>query len=323
MFEQTKTSLKPFHGLYELVAGPFRDPSKKTLSFADKAALSFSNLYSAGAKEINGAQGAYMYPVIGLFRLFQIPNIGGIIWGSLTTGIIVSVVITIAAFVLGWAPQFALLSFIITPFIAFPASVILVLAEAWFISFTIAKLTWMEGLQEHVFDEIVQIEAKKDKTSAIAKGDLGVSLEKSNSSSDSQKKRRNHHFSIGRVVSKIRHYPKAIIEDIAEYLVTLPLNLIPGLGTALFLYVNSETIAVRYHTRYFELKGWKKDQSKKLQFIEEHEPAYRAFGFVAMLLNLIPVVNVFFAITNTVGAAVWACDIEKRRAARAKATKST
>jgi len=316
MFEQTKTSLKPFHGLYELIAAPFRDPSKKTLSFGDKAALSFSNLYSAGAKEIAGAQGAYMYPFIGLFRLWTIPNIRGIVWGSLTTGIIVSIVVTIATFVLGWAPQFALLSFIITPFIAFPASVFLVLAEAWFISFTIAKLTWMEGLQEHVFDEIVQIEAKKDKSSAISK-DLGAAVQKSNP------QKRNHHFSVGRVISKIRHYPNAIIEDIAEYVVTLPLNLIPGLGTALFLYVNSETLATRYHARYFELKGWKNDQSKKTQFIVEHEPAYRAFGFVAMLLNLIPVVNVFFAITNTVGAAVWACDIEKRRVARAKATKST
>ena len=37
---------------------------------------------------------------------------------------------------------------------------------------------------------------------------------------------------------------------------------------------------------------------------------FRSFGVVAVLLELIPIANIFFAFTNTVGAALWAADLE-------------
>jgi hypothetical protein len=37
------------------------------------------------------------------------------------------------------------------------------------------------------------------------------------------------------------------------------------------------------------------------------------FGFPAMLLEMIPFLGIFFTFTNTVGAALWAADIEKSR----------
>lgn len=36
-----------------------------------------------------------------------------------------------------------------------------------------------------------------------------------------------------------------------------------------------------------------------------------SFGIAANLLELIPVVGIFFAFTNQVGAALWAADLEK------------
>ena len=36
-----------------------------------------------------------------------------------------------------------------------------------------------------------------------------------------------------------------------------------------------------------------------------------SFGVAAVLLELIPIASVFFAFTNTVGAALWAADLEK------------
>lgn len=35
------------------------------------------------------------------------------------------------------------------------------------------------------------------------------------------------------------------------------------------------------------------------------------FGVVAFLLEMVPFVNLLFAFTNTVGAALWAADMEK------------
>ena len=36
-----------------------------------------------------------------------------------------------------------------------------------------------------------------------------------------------------------------------------------------------------------------------------------SFGVAAVLLELVPVAGIFFAFTNTVGAALWAADMEK------------
>lgn len=50
-----------------------------------------------------------------------------------------------------------------------------------------------------------------------------------------------------------------------------------------------------YHQRYYQLKGW--DAQKKKEMIHKRRGAYTAFGTVAMALNLIPVVSVFFTRT--------------------------
>lgn len=36
-----------------------------------------------------------------------------------------------------------------------------------------------------------------------------------------------------------------------------------------------------------------------------------SFGIAAVLLELVPVASILFAFTNTVGAALWAADMEK------------
>ena len=38
---------------------------------------------------------------------------------------------------------------------------------------------------------------------------------------------------------------------------------------------------------------------------------FRSFGVAAVLLELVPVASILFAFTNTVGAALWAADMEK------------
>jgi hypothetical protein len=37
----------------------------------------------------------------------------------------------------------------------------------------------------------------------------------------------------------------------------------------------------------------------------------RSFGVPAVLLELVPLAGIFFSFTNTVGAALWAADLEK------------
>ncbi|KAI9650685.1 hypothetical protein NHQ30_000707 [Ciborinia camelliae] len=60
--------------------------------------------------------------------------------------------------------------------------------------------------------------------------------------------------------------------------------------------------------KYFQLKGW--SSAKKEAWLKEHSGAYTSFGTVATLLELVPIASILFSFTNTVGAALWAADIE-------------
>lgn len=48
-------------------------------------------------------------------------------------------------------------------------------------------------------------------------------------------------------------------------------------------------------------------------FIEERKWDYRMFGFVAALLEGLPIVGLVFTVSNRIGAAMWAHDLEKRQ----------
>jgi hypothetical protein len=114
---------------------------------------------------------------------------------------------------------------------------------------------------------------------------------------------------LGKMIKKpfARFTPKALI----RYFMYLPLNLIPVVGTVIFVILQGKRFGPQAHARYFQLKQMSKHQRE--EFVEKRKAAYTSFGVPAVLLELIPFVGIFFAFTNTVGAALWASDIEKQR----------
>jgi hypothetical protein len=101
-----------------------------------------------------------------------------------------------------------------------------------------------------------------------------------------------------------RFSPTALI----RYIIYLPLNMIPVVGTVLFIFLQARRAGPTAHARYFQLKGW--NQSQKEQFVEKKKAAYTGYGVPAVLLEMIPFVGIGFAFTNAVGAALWAADME-------------
>lgn len=99
--------------------------------------------------------------------------------------------------------------------------------------------------------------------------------------------------------------PTAII----RYLMYLPLNFIPVIGTVMFVLLQGKRVGPTAHSRYFQLKGMSKQ--RKEEWIEKRRGAYTSFGTVASLLEMIPIAGIIFAFTNTTGAALWAADLEK------------
>lgn len=128
---------------------------------------------------------------------------------------------------------------------------------------------------------------------------------------------------LGKLLKKpfARFSPDAII----RYLIYLPLNFIPVVGTVMFIILQGRKAGPAAHARYFQLKEMKSRQ--KEDFIEQRKAAYtrydqttksccssnvtRSFGVPVVLLELIPVAGLFFSFTNAVGAALWAADMEQ------------
>lgn len=60
-----------------------------------------------------------------------------------------------------------------------------------------------------------------------------------------------------------------------RYLLTLPLNFIPGVGTAFFLAYNGQHAGPSHHNRYFQLKGLSK--AEREAFVTQRRGAYTSF----------------------------------------------
>lgn len=75
---------------------------------------------------------------------------------------------------------------------------------------------------------------------------------------------------LGKLVKKpfAKFTPKALI----RYLIYLPLNFIPLVGTAVFVVLQGRRAGPAAHARYFQLKGW--NNSQKEDHVEKHKAAY-------------------------------------------------
>ncbi|KAF8996710.1 hypothetical protein BDQ17DRAFT_1249522, partial [Cyathus striatus] len=65
------------------------------------------------------------------------------------------------------------------------------------------------------------------------------------------------------------------------------------------------------HRQYFEAKGM--SEYHVTVFMEERKWDYSAFGLIASLLEGLPIIGLVFSISNRIGAAIWAHNLEKRR----------
>jgi hypothetical protein len=70
-----------------------------------------------------------------------------------------------------------------------------------------------------------------------------------------------------------RFTPKAII----RYLIYLPLNFIPVVGTLIFIILQGRKFGPQAHARYFQLK--KMNNHRQEEFVEQRRGAYTRYAF--------------------------------------------
>ncbi|KAM5539462.1 hypothetical protein V8D89_006914 [Ganoderma adspersum] len=94
-------------------------------------------------------------------------------------------------------------------------------------------------------------------------------------------------------------------------LISLPLDFLPFAGMVIAAAFRALGTARYLHEPYYKAKGMTKDQVAV--FIEERKWDYRVFGFTAALAERIPIIGLVFSVSNRIGAAMWAHDLEKKQ----------
>ncbi|KAF6233588.1 hypothetical protein HO173_008145 [Letharia columbiana] len=233
---------------------------------------------------------AYLYPVKGIYYFLSHRSL----WKPLTTKLAPTMTlglgVTTFMFLFTYVPQVAVMAFTSGPLAAVSAA-LLVLSESSTLFTILSKTFLIEDALTDTFDGVL---VSKNTTNLVSEG------RQIKGGSDIMGK-------LGKLTKKPfqKFTPTAII----RYFMYLPLNFIPVVGTVLFVVLQGRRAGPAAHSRYFQLKQWNSTQKQK--HIEEYKAAYTSFGVAAVLLELVPIASILFAFTNTVGAALWAADIEK------------
>ncbi|KAL1967623.1 hypothetical protein VTN77DRAFT_3138 [Rasamsonia byssochlamydoides] len=243
--------------------------------------------------------GAYLYPFKGILYFLSHRSL----WQPLTSRIgptlTLGLSVTSAMFFFTYMPQAAILAFTSGPMAPISAA-LLVLSESSTIITALSRWSWSssfwveDGLVD-TFDGTLVASGQEalvadgrqlSKAGSDPVGRLGKMLKRPFSSSS-------------RLCS-----PCALLRS----LLYLPLNFIPVVGTIMYLVVQGKRVGPVAHERYFQLKGWNAKQRD--EWVERNRGAYTSFGIASFLLEMVPFASLAFSYTNTVGAALWAADIE-------------
>lgn len=106
-------------------------------------------------------------------------------------------------------------------------------------------------------------------------------------------------------------YSPFSFRQILEFIMFLPLNLIPVAGTPVFLILTGYRAGPFQHWRYFKLLGFTKKERNA--FIKQRKLRYTWFGTIALLLQLVPVFSMMFLLTTAAGSALWVAQMENKR----------
>ncbi|KIX06242.1 uncharacterized protein Z518_04217 [Rhinocladiella mackenziei CBS 650.93] len=232
---------------------------------------------------------AYLYPLKGIFYFLTHKDLWRPLTSKLAPTITLSIGITTFMFVVAYIPQAAVMAFTSGPVAAISAA-LLTFSESSTLINLLSRTFLIEDALIDTFDGTL---LSRDCTNLVEEG------RQIKTGGDSIAR-------LGKLLKRpfATFTPHAII----RYMLYLPLNFIPVVGTVLFIILQGKRAGPAAHSRYFQLKEW--SQRQREIHIDEHRGGYTSFGVAAFLLEMIPFANLVFAFTNAVGAALWAADFE-------------
>ncbi|KAH8833504.1 hypothetical protein DL96DRAFT_1577243 [Flagelloscypha sp. PMI_526] len=239
--------------------------------------------------------GAWLYPLSGIVYIVTHPALAHVITPVLLKCLALSTGITLGMFFFTYLPQVAFCALFSGPVLAWPAAALMVLGESYALILFFTKTLYLDRAQALLFDAVL---VQQGHDALVERG-----REITKDSSTGMKKVRK---------AVLKPLSRFAPSSIVTYLLTLPLNSLPVVGTVIFLVYNGKRSGHRFHSRYFQLKGW--GTSDQQSFVQEHRAQYAAFGATALALNLVPFIGLIFNFTNFAGAALWASALENHSA---------
>lgn len=102
-----------------------------------------------------------------------------------------------------------------------------------------------------------------------------------------------------------------IIRMVVLKVFLLPLDWVPFFSLGVGAYIRALSLGRQLHAPLFAAKRMTPFQVEV--WMTERSFQYRLFGFTAALFENVPILGIFFSISNRVGAAMYAHDLEKRQ----------
>ena len=252
------------------------------LSTQGKAALCFRNEFIL----ILDKQGIYYF--------FAHPFLFPLLRARLLPSLLLSIFVLTNLFLWTYLPQVAFLA-IFHGKLAWLNATFLVLGEGAAIVALLFEAFFVDETLVDVFDAVLVQEGCRD---LVAKS-RNIDQE-----GDNSVKR------LGKPTASAVYSPFSL-RQILEFIVFLPLNLIPVAGTPMFLLMTGYRAGPLHHWRYFKLLGFSK--TERQAFVKGRKLRYTWFGTIALLLQLVPILSMLFLLTTAAGSALWVVKLEKRR----------
>lgn len=200
----------------------------------------------------------YLYPINGILYFLTHRDLWRPLFSKLAAVLTTSIGVTTFMFAFAYLPQMAIMAFTSGPAAAVSAA-LLTLSESSTIVNLLARTFFIEDALVDTFDGTL---LSKDCTNLVSEG------RQIKTGGDSIAR-------LGKLIKKpfAKFTPNAII----RYLLYLPLNFIPIVGTAIFIILQGKRSGPTAHQRYFQLKEWSSRQREV--HIEQHRGGYTSWVF--------------------------------------------
>lgn len=220
--------------------------------------------FRATAKDVVRSR-TWFYPIRGLLYLSSHDALRRPFLSRLGQTVTLGVGITSGMFFFTYLPQTALLALTSGPWAPLSAALLVVSESASLTTFVARSFSLRDSLTD-TFDAAL---LEKGADALVAEG----------RAVKPQARGRDAVQRLGRLVKQPveRLRPRAVLRAV----LLLPLNLVPVVGTAVYVWLQGQSAGPRAHARYFQLKGW--DERRVGEWVRRHRAGYTGYVFFALL----------------------------------------